>query len=91
MNTWRRGSALAFAVLLLAAPSARAAEGDEEGRDLNCFGSLRVRPEYNDNLSDLTSAQDDKVSYVSYRANIGTSIERKSCSSASTSSDPCPM
>ena len=43
MNTWRRGWALAFAVLLLAAPSARAAEGDEEGRELKWFGSLRVR------------------------------------------------
>ena len=75
MNTWRRGSALAFAVLLLAAPSARAAEGDEEGRELKWFGSLRVRPEYNDNLSDLSSAVDDKVGYVTYRANVGTSID----------------
>jgi len=75
MNTWRRGSALAFAVLFLAAPSARAAEGDEDGRELKWFGSLRVRPEYNDNLSDLSSAVDDKVGYVTYRANVGTSID----------------
>lgn len=75
MNTWRSGSALAFAVLLLAAPSARAAEGDEEGRELKWFGSLRVRPEYNDNLSDALTSRDDKIAYTSYRANVGTSVD----------------
>ena len=75
MNTWRGRWALAAVVVLLAAPWARAAEGEEEGRDLEWFGSLRVRPEYNDNLSDLTSARDDKIGYVTYRANLGTSID----------------
>ncbi|MBZ5640559.1 MAG: alginate export family protein [Acidobacteriia bacterium] len=38
------------------------------------FGSLRMRPEYNDNLTDFSAARDDKIGYASYRVNLGTDI-----------------
>jgi hypothetical protein len=74
MNRWR-GAALIFAALLAAGPQAVAQDEEEKGRDVKWFGSLRVRPEYNDNLGDIASARDDKIGYASYRANFGTAIE----------------
>ncbi len=64
----------ALAVLLLVVPVS-AAEDDEAKTDFKWFGSLRFRPEYNDNLSDVFSGRDDKIGYVSYRINLGARVD----------------
>lgn len=70
---------LVAALLILGAVPVMAADDDAdddgEGRDLKWFGSLRVRPEYNENLSDAFGGRDDKIGYLAYRARLGTAIE----------------
>ena len=53
---------------LIFAPAVSAEGGDDA--EWNWFGSLRVRPEYNENLSDVFAGNDDKIAYVAYRANL---------------------
>ena len=58
MKKWTVGL-VSLALVLTAAPVW--AEGHEDGAEWDWFGSLRVRPEYNENLSDLASGLDDKI------------------------------
>lgn len=48
---------------------------DDDGAEWDWFGSLRARPEYNENLSDLAAGLDDKIGYISYRLNLGFDVE----------------
>jgi hypothetical protein len=66
----------ALALMLVGAAPALHAQADDEGEGAkwNWFGSLRIRPEYNDNLSDLDLGRDDKIGYASYRVNLGTEV-----------------
>jgi hypothetical protein len=60
----------------IALPGANAeeTEADEtEGTEWSWFGSLRVRPEYNANLSGQSPGEKDE--YIAYRANLGASVE----------------
>jgi hypothetical protein len=63
-----------LALSLTLAPAVSAGEGEDDGPEWDWFGSLRVRPEYNENLSDATAAFDDKIAYGSYRANLGARV-----------------
>lgn len=74
MRRWKYLAALGV-MLLGATPALHAQAGDEgEGTKWSWFGSLRVRPEYNENLSDLSVGRDDKIGYVGYRVNLGTEV-----------------
>jgi hypothetical protein len=64
---------LALLALCLALAPAVPAE-EKDGPEWDFFGSLRVRPEYNENLSDVTAQRDDKIFYGAYRANLGASV-----------------
>ncbi len=64
---------IVWAIVALVLAAAPAAAGDDA--DWHWFGSLRVRPEYNENLSDLTGGRDDKIAYAGYRANLGLSVD----------------
>ncbi len=61
-----------LALCLALAPAVPA--GEKDGPEWDWFGSLRVRPEYNDNLSDVTAQEDDKIGYAAYRANVGARV-----------------
>jgi hypothetical protein len=62
----------ALVLMLGFVPELRADDGDVE---VDWFGSLRIRPEYNESLSDAFGGYDDKVGYISYRANLGAKVE----------------
>ena len=63
---------LAVGVLLAGfAPALAADDSDDTNFKWNWYGSLRARPEYNDNLNDLTPEVDDEISYTNYRVEIG--------------------
>ena len=73
MRRWKVLAALGV-IALGVMPARSAEEGDGSTAKWDWFGSLRVRPEYNDNLSDSFLGRDDKIGYIGYRANIGTQI-----------------
>lgn len=64
-----------LAVCVVASGLAPSFMADDGEKKIDWFGSLRARPEYNDNLSDVATGRDDKVGYVSYRINLGASVE----------------
>ncbi len=76
MRRWKALIAV-FALALCFVPASVAADDDAEGMNLtwHWFGSLRARPEYNDNLSDVSPVVDDEVSYANYRVNFGFSVD----------------
>lgn len=61
-----------FALSVTLAPAAPA--GDDDGPEWDWFGSLRLRPEYNENMSDVFGGRDDRIAYAAYRANLGAKI-----------------
>ncbi len=76
-KSWMAAAAIAT-MSLVAAPRVTAAEGsdatpatDEAKTNLDWFGTLRVRPEYSDNLADLAGGINDEFAYAAYRANLG--------------------
>jgi hypothetical protein len=69
MKKWM-GVAVA-AVLLFAVPSIARAED----HSWKWFGTLRARPEFDNNLSDVNSFRDDQIFFTSYRANVGFSAD----------------
>lgn len=73
MRRWKVLAALGVMALGVM-PALGAEEGDGSTAKWDWFGSLRVRPEYNDNLSDSFLGRDDKIGYIGYRANLGTQI-----------------
>lgn len=66
---------VALSLVLGIVPVAVADDHEDGGADWNWFGSLRVRPEYNENLTDVFGGQDDKIAYVNYRMNVGFHAE----------------
>jgi len=64
-----------LAVCIVATSLGPCLMADDGEKKIDWFGSLRARPEYNDNLSDVATGRDDKVGYVSYRINLGLSVE----------------
>lgn len=78
MNKTRKAVLAALTLTLAAAHPSWTAEdsgGSQDGPVWHWFGTLRMRPEYNDNLSDANSARDDKIGYASYRANLGMQVD----------------
>ena len=69
------GFASALMLLSFAVAVAAEAEGEDEGTTFKWFGGVRFRPEYNDNLADVFSGQDDKIGYASYRVNFGFNVD----------------
>ncbi len=65
-----------LSLILLGPPIVPAAEPAAASDDVTWrwLGSLRLRPEYNDNLTDYSTGRDDMISYTSYRANLGADI-----------------
>jgi len=76
MRMWRTVAA-AFLITLTALPVLAADTGSGTGTaKLNWFGSIRIRPEYDDNLYDVSSTQgEDNITYTSYRVRLGVKAE----------------
>lgn len=67
---------VALATLLLGiAPAVADDDMGMEPTKFKWFGTLRVRPEYQDNLTDLDTGRDDKIWINGYRANLGFSVD----------------
>lgn len=67
--------AVAFALVLGMAPVTMADDGDYEW---DWFGTLRIRPEWNDNLSGNTfnvAGREFRLAYAAYRANMGFQVD----------------
>ncbi len=75
MKRWTVVAAV-LALALVGMPASMAADQKtDEGATWHWFGSLRARPEYNDNLTDFFAGRDDKIGYTSYRANLGAMVD----------------
>lgn len=73
MRRWKVLAALGVLVLS-ATPVLRADDGEGQETKWDWFGGLRVRPEYVDNISDVSLGRDDKIGFIGYRANLGTQV-----------------
>lgn len=72
MKHWKAVAAIAVLALLFV-PSF--AEEGGSGAKISWFGSMRIRPEYVANLYDVARNQDDSITWIGYRANVGAIVQ----------------